>query len=407
MLKNDIYKKFFLTFKNPYVEKEFLEKNDFNHRYFFRTGLILLFFVWILIIFCGYTFFPDKAGKSILFIVFVILPYVLFVISMTFKKKFVKFFQPLSAIANCTFGILHIYFAFYISNNMSYALSVMILTILYAYFIFRLRFKIAVLTSAIYVSLYIAVLIIQKSSIDYSDFVIHFILIISSYIAIGTGGYVLERNSRDLFLFNRSLIKRNREVEQGLDLARNKIMQDRMTPHFLFNALNSIYYLIKNNKNDNACEAIFKLSDMYRYLIEFSDDVLVEFKDEWKIMETYLEIERLRFQDSLIIDLKQNGDFSKVKIPPLVLQPIVENSIKHSQVMLNENGSIEVHAIKDGKKIKIDIYDNGIGLQTEDLFSRSLGNIRSRLQFFYKDADVTIENQKKEGVQVTIIFYLE
>ena len=87
----------------------------------------------------------------------------------------------------------------------------------------------------------------------------------------------------------------------------------------------------------------------------------IPFDQEWDLMSAYLKMEEMRFADTLTVKLNKTGDFSDVSIPPLILQPIVENSIKHNHVMLKENGFIHVNANKIKNLISIEFIDNGKG----------------------------------------------
>ncbi len=185
--------------------------------------------------------------------------------------------------------------------------------------------------------------------------------------------------------------------------ARFKLLQERMSPHFLFNALNTVHALINRNK-ERADSAVIKLAENYRYLIEMSRRSLVPFEEEWRFVMNYLELEELRYSDTLSVMMKKEGDFSDVLIPPLTIQPLVENSLKHGIWNLPGNGSVRVSAAIDGDRVAIVVKDNGAGLQSDDVYSRSLGNIRKLLNYYFDDVYFSVRNADSGGVEVTISY---
>ncbi|MCP4134047.1 MAG: response regulator [bacterium] len=187
--------------------------------------------------------------------------------------------------------------------------------------------------------------------------------------------------------------------------ARFKILQDRMGPHFLFNALNSIHYLIYENQ-DLADEALLMVAHNFRFLMDQSDKSLIPFDEEWEFVNNYLALEQIHFGDGLIFEMKQEGDFSEVLIPPLTIQPLVENSLKHGLGGKKGDALIQVLAKKENENVDIRIVDNGIGLRGKDLFSRSLGNILKRLRFYYEEADIKISNRAEGGVEAVVSFWM-
>ncbi|MCP4133313.1 MAG: GAF domain-containing protein, partial [bacterium] len=197
--------------------------------------------------------------------------------------------------------------------------------------------------------------------------------------------------------------KEKAELEKKHKEAQFKLLQDRMSPHFLFNSLNHITYLVDEN-SELAKKAIFKLADNYRFLVDQSNHTLISFDEEWNFVENYLKLDQVLYPDRRSFRMKRKGDFEAVVLPPLTLQPIVENCLKHGLENKAGKGFIEVFAEKKGEEVRIEVLDNGVGLKTGNLFSRSLGNILKRLQHHYEYSDLNIQNREKGGVQVLVYF---
>jgi sensor histidine kinase YesM len=182
-------------------------------------------------------------------------------------------------------------------------------------------------------------------------------------------------------------------------------LQKRMNPHFLFNALHSIHSLLAS-KPELADKGVIMLADIYRFLMDRSFEKNIPLEMEWKFVENYLEMEKLRFPDTLSYDMEKRGDFQDVSIPPLIIQPLVENSIKHGIRNMTGPGYISVNAERSNDRISITIKDNGVGLKNSDLYSRTVGNIRNRLQYYFSESGLTLENGHEKGAEANIYFKL-
>ncbi|MCP4135494.1 MAG: AAA family ATPase [bacterium] len=210
-------------------------------------------------------------------------------------------------------------------------------------------------------------------------------------------------NKEELLVRVKTLVTLRQTVRDHKE-AKFKLLQDRMSPHFLFNALNMIHALMFRNV-DTANQALLKLAYNYRFLMDQVLKKVIPFYEEWEFVKNYLELEELQFDDMLSTKLAAKGDFNDIFIPPLTLQPLVENAIKHGLRNKSEDGYVNLFAERAGDTVQVEILDNGVGLQKEDVFSRSLGNILQRLKYYFDDVDLTIENRKEgEGVRVWLEF---
>ena len=172
-------------------------------------------------------------------------------------------------------------------------------------------------------------------------------------------------------------------------------------PHFLFNSLNTIYgYALK--KEDHAPEMILKLSNLLDYILYQIEQPSVLLENELNHVEDYIDLEKIRFHDTLNVTLEKKGDIEGISIAPMLLIPFVENSFKHGTMIdgiLNIAIQLEV---KDNTLFfqivnsahKKEVSDQGIGLE----------NIQKRLEMLYKDQyDLEIDhNQNMFTVQLTI-----
>lgn len=199
------------------------------------------------------------------------------------------------------------------------------------------------------------------------------------------------------------------KLKEMANKAEIKALQAQINPHFLFNALNTITSFVRIDPN-KARELIINLSTYLRYNLEIGDKPVDIYK-EIEQVKAYIEVEKARFGDKLnvIYDIDDNLD---VKIPSLIIQPIVENSVKHGILKGDKKGTIKI-IIKeiDEKKVKVIIEDNGIGIPQEiiekvyegSMKENKIGisNVNNRLQHIY-GTGLKIERLNK-GTKTTFI----
>ncbi|MEM7183254.1 MAG: histidine kinase, partial [Spirochaetota bacterium] len=195
----------------------------------------------------------------------------------------------------------------------------------------------------------------------------------------------------------------NKKVnEKTNEVIRIKNMQFRMSPHYLYNSLNSILALI--HKNSDKCErALILLSNNYRFMTEISNKDLIYLKEEWKFMENYLEFEKIRYEKNVSIRLARPSIFPTLLIPPYTLQPIVENSFKHGWGEKDQLSiSVKCLSIKNG--VKLTFIDDGVGIDSPLKLERTMGNIIERLRYYYKDVSYSFANQEEKGLRIELVF---
>ncbi|HUI09205.1 MAG TPA: histidine kinase [Bacteroidota bacterium] len=178
-------------------------------------------------------------------------------------------------------------------------------------------------------------------------------------------------------------------------------LQAKVNPHFLFNTLNSIASLI--SENPAAAEAtVEKLSGLFRYTLQRGQQGDVALSEELEIVRTYLEIEKVRFGDRLRFSIRAGEGAGEVRVPPLIIQPLVENSIKHAIAADPAGGSIEVDAALAGSACVITVTDSGPGFEPSE-GGFGLKSISDRLKLVYGErASIGIAHDGISLIRISI-----
>ncbi len=189
-----------------------------------------------------------------------------------------------------------------------------------------------------------------------------------------------------------------------------KALQAQINPHFLFNALNTINSLVRIDP-DNARRQLVNLADYFRHNLTLMEEE-VTLEKELNQVKSYLEIEKARYQDNLEIEFQISANLN-LKVPPIIVQPLVENSIKHGIFSSREKGKIIILFKEDGENLVIEVTDNGIGMRKDtieklltDTYSRSsvgIINTHKRLKTIYgENRGLRIFSKPYEGTTVRI-----
>lgn len=182
-------------------------------------------------------------------------------------------------------------------------------------------------------------------------------------------------------------------------------LRRQIEPHFLFNTLNGIAGLIRENRNDDAVSMLAALSDFLRHLLNDSSQQ-VSLAAELEFLNQYLNIEKMRFGDRLKLSVEVPSDLLSARVPSLILQPMLENSIKHGIAKRAAGGEIRLSATRLNGTLNVCVYNDGPGLPPGwEATKEGIGiaNVRSRLQGLYGQRFAfRIENQPPEGVQATL-----
>jgi two-component system LytT family sensor kinase len=201
------------------------------------------------------------------------------------------------------------------------------------------------------------------------------------------------------------------EQERLLLQARMEALQNQINPHFLFNTLNSVSSLVRFDP-DTARELIIKLANILRRLLH-SSDAFVPLREELEFIDNYLDIEVVRFgRDKLRVVKELDTPSLEMMVPSMLLQPLVENSIKHGLASKIEGGSIYVRSRLTDSHLIIEVEDNGVGMGSANLLERPTGlggtgigmaNVAERLKVLYGDtARMTIDSHEGKGTLVRL-----
>lgn len=190
------------------------------------------------------------------------------------------------------------------------------------------------------------------------------------------------------------------QEQQKKTKAELRALVAQINPHFLFNTLNSISSLIHINQ-DKADEMIQKLSDVFRYSLQSGKKRFVSLNDEINVVEKYLEIEKVRFENRLDYVIQMDESCKNCIIPPLILQTLVENSVKHGISPKIEGGKINISVKDKDDDIEIKIEDNGVGIQNEVEEGFGLDAVRNILKLQFAKQDFELRNEN--GVKIRII----
>jgi two-component system LytT family sensor kinase len=172
------------------------------------------------------------------------------------------------------------------------------------------------------------------------------------------------------------------QLETRFAEAQNLALRMQLQPHFLFNTLNSISALVHANP-DGADDMISRLGDFLRMTLDASPDHMVPLRKELAFIQAYLAIEQVRFQDRLRIDLDVPPELQDLRVPSLILQPLVENALKHGLSDRPGVGTLSLRARRDSAALVLEVQDDGEGY-VPGREGVGLANVRSRLGLVYK-----------------------
>ncbi|MFY2560244.1 sensor histidine kinase [Corallococcus terminator] len=187
-----------------------------------------------------------------------------------------------------------------------------------------------------------------------------------------------------------------------LSEARLEALQVQLHPHFLFNTLNSIVVLVRERETDTAARMLVLLGDILRGLLRQGATQEVSLREEVAVLSRYLEIQQLRFQDRLRVDWEVDEALLDAWVPHLVLQPLVENAIRHGVSARTAAGVLRIRARRQGAALVLEVEDDGPGLPEGFDLERGpgigLSNTRARLSQLYGDAGRVVVAPPREGV---------
>jgi hypothetical protein len=214
-----------------------------------------------------------------------------------------------------------------------------------------------------------------------------------------------------LFVF---LVEARRAAEQRVQLAetegaaaraRASALRAQLNPHFMFNALNSLSSLMLTGRNDDAEQMLQKLCDFMRLSLNFRPEEQVPLDDEFAAIESYLDVEAVRFGDRMAVELDCPRSLANAPVPGLILQPLVENAVKYGVARSVGEVVVSVAAARRDDQLVLTVSDTGTaveGVPAAQGFGIGLGNVRERLADRYGDT-ARLDVSKSPGLFVATI----
>ena len=193
-------------------------------------------------------------------------------------------------------------------------------------------------------------------------------------------------------------------LSEQLSLAQLNALRRQIEPHFIFNALNCIAGMVRERNNDGAVSMIVALSDVLRRLTRESSATQVPLQREIEFLEKYLAIQKLRFADRLQVVMRVPEELRGAQVPSLILQPLVENAVKHGIAQRVAGGTVRVAVAEEAGELSLSVYNDGPPLaeswQTED--AGGLANLKRRLQLMFGAAAQLVVANRVSGVEVCV-----
>jgi two-component system, LytTR family, sensor kinase len=225
------------------------------------------------------------------------------------------------------------------------------------------------------------------------------------YAAIVTVSYVLD--SRERLALQQTETARLNEL---LSKAQLDALRRQIEPHFLFNTLNAVAGLVREKRNDAAVDMIAGLSDFLRRVLQESSDQQVPLGEEMAFAQKYLDIQKVRFAERLQLSVDVPSELYPAQVPSLILQPMVENAVKHGIAKRAQGGAIRIAASRSDGMLTLKVSNDGpslpVGWDLDGEMARpgiGMSNVRTRLQSLYGNAfELTMRNQDAGGVEVSV-----
>lgn len=240
-------------------------------------------------------------------------------------------------------------------------------------------------------------------------------------------GY-LTKAFNQMALEQKHLIKDIYEKQLRMTKTELKFLQSQINPHFLYNTLDSVYWMAKDHNAEEISEMVFHLSKFFRLSLIKSDET-ISLEEEIKHLHYYIRIQQIRFMDNFKVDYKIAENTKHIPVIKLLLQPLIENAILHGLERRNNNGILTIKTNLVANRLKVEIIDNGVGIQIDrlhyildelnsitieklnhfnnyqefkpDIFG--LRNVKSRVKLYYGDqGNLYIDSKENVGTIVTL-----
>lgn len=181
-------------------------------------------------------------------------------------------------------------------------------------------------------------------------------------------------------VYNRRQLRKTLTLQKELAEYERKALHLQMNPHFVFNCLGSISSFIVQNGTDSAIRYLAKFAKLMRLTLEYSKEALIPIDKEVESLQNYLELERLRFNDKFTFEINVAPEIEDdMALPPLLIQPFVENAIIHGVIPKGENGRITVVFVVENDRLVVTVTDNGVGVDTSREMKLGLVNVHKSM----------------------------
>jgi LytS/YehU family sensor histidine kinase len=179
------------------------------------------------------------------------------------------------------------------------------------------------------------------------------------------------------------------ELQSELSKAQLSALRMQLNPHFLFNTLHTIGALVRDDNPRGAVDMLEKLGDILRRVLRGDAELDTPLRDEIEFLRTYLEIEQVRFGDRLRVAWQLDPSSEAIRVPQLILQPLVENALRHGLSRRAGPGSLTIASRVHDRQLELVVADDGVGLPADfhpDAGRVGLANVRARLRQSYGEA---------------------
>lgn len=215
-----------------------------------------------------------------------------------------------------------------------------------------------------------------------------------------------------------SMISKIKEDEQKIRKTDLRLLQEQINPHFLYNTLDTIVWLIEGNQADQAVNMVVTLSNFFRQLLSKGKE-FISIREEEQHIGSYLKIQEIRYHDIMEYEIHMDEELYDYQILKLTLQPVVENALYHGLKCKRAKGYIRVSGRKEGNLIRLTVADNGAGMDWEELCELrreierpcketekgfGLANVNERIHMYFgPEYGMKIDSEKDRGTRVEIV----
>jgi two-component system LytT family sensor kinase len=208
-----------------------------------------------------------------------------------------------------------------------------------------------------------------------------------------------------LYQYHHRLVQeteRRAQLQREFAVAQLSVLRSQLQPHFLFNTLNTIAELVHVDTYAAEC-MIDSLSDLLRSTLTLVNANEIPLAEELEMLDVYLRIQQVRFSDSVTIERNIDPEALAARVPPLLLQPLVENAFRHGLARRRQQGRLSIGAHRDGDRLQLTVRDNGAGLPPEVHEGLGLRTTRASLEQLHgKNQTMRIDSDPQGGVRVAI-----